>query len=263
MKKTNRASNRLKSQIERGKLFLNEWNVLKYKGWKSATETVIAEIYGKNSPQLSSIFPLKVRSVPYNDSDYYLSQQYYNELKESLAVLESLAELLEASLDGEEFEPEKENKKQIGNDIFLVHGRDEKMLHSVARFLEKLGLKTIILREQPSQGRTVIEKINDYSNVGFAVVLLSPDDRGGLAGLSFNEQSLRARQNVIFELGYFIGRLGRNRVSAIYKKEIEIPSDYSGVAFVPYSADGGWRTELAKELKAASINFDANKMLGL
>lgn len=145
--------------------------------------------------------------------------------------------------------------------VFLVHGQDSAAENIAARFVEKLDLNLIILHEQPNQGRTIIEKFQDYSDVAFAVVLLTPDDRGGLATLPYESQSERARQNVIFELGYFIGRIGRNRVCALYSEGVEIPSDYSGVLFVKFDEAGAWRLSLAKEIKAAGINIDMNKAL--
>jgi predicted nucleotide-binding protein len=142
--------------------------------------------------------------------------------------------------------------------VFVVHGRDVETKESVARFLERLGLEPIILHEQPSSGRTVIEKFEVFSNVGFAVVLLTPDDVGGLAT---EPQKLtgRARQNVILELGYFLGRLSRRGVIALYKKDVEMPSDYQGVLYVEFDTAGAWRTKLAQELVQAgfSINLDA------
>jgi len=143
----------------------------------------------------------------------------------------------------------------------LVHGHDEAVLHETARFLEKLAQDIVILREQPHSGRTIIEKFEDYSDVGFAIVLLTPDDRAGIASAAYEEQKPRARQNVIFELGYFIGRLGRNRVCALYRPGGEIPSDYSGVLYVELDERGGWRLELAKEMKAAGLPIDMNKAL--
>jgi predicted nucleotide-binding protein len=132
-------------------------------------------------------------------------------------------------------------------------------METVARFLEKLDQDVIILREQPNEGRTVIEKFEDYADVGFAVVLLTPDNKGGLADQPTEKQKPRARQNVVFELGYFIGRLGRSRVCALYREGVEIPSDYSGVAYIPMDDKGGWRLDLAKEMKAAKLHIDMNK----
>ena len=128
-------------------------------------------------------------------------------------------------------------------------------MQSLASF-EKLKLEPIVLREQPDQGRTIIEKFETYAGeVGFAVVLLTPDDiarDGDPTGAS------RARQNVIFELGYFVGRLGRGRACLLRKGEVEIPSDLYGVIYTDLDSAEGWKIKLAKELKAANLDFDAN-----
>jgi len=141
--------------------------------------------------------------------------------------------------------------------IFVVHGHDSQTKESVARFLERIGLEPIILHEQPSSGLTVPEKLEAFSSVGFAVILLTPDDIGGLASEP-DKLNPRARQNVILELGYFLGKLSRSRVCALYKN-VEIPSDYQGVLYVEYDTSGGWRTKLAQELVEAgfSINLEA------
>lgn len=148
--------------------------------------------------------------------------------------------------------------------VFVVHGHDEAMKESVARTLETLDLAPVILHEKPNAGRTIIEKFTDYAAVGFAVVLLSPDDIGAAADDDPPTLRPRARQNVIFELGFFIGRLGRERVVALYREadDFEFPSDYSGVIFVPFDPAGRWKFDLAKELKAAGYSIDANKLLG-
>jgi len=148
-----------------------------------------------------------------------------------------------------------------GHRIFVVHGHDEAVLHDVARFLERLGQDLIILREQPNQGRTVIEKFENYADVGFAVVLLTADDRGGPVVTPHDTQRPRARQNVILELGYFIGRLGRNRVCALYREGVEIPSDYAGVLYIKIDDAGAWRLALAREMKAAGLSVDMNQAL--
>jgi predicted nucleotide-binding protein len=145
--------------------------------------------------------------------------------------------------------------------VFLVHGHDTGALSTVARFLERLGLDVVVLHEQPNSGRTIIEKFIDYSDVEYAVVLLTPDDRGGLASDRYEQQRSRARQNVVFELGYFVGKLGRDRVCALYECTVEVPSDYSGVVFVPLDAQAGWRTALASELRAAGVNIQIDRIL--
>lgn len=141
------------------------------------------------------------------------------------------------------------------NKVFLVHGHDEAAKETVARFLEKLRLTVVILHEQPSRGRTIIEKFEEHSDVTFAVVLLTPDDVGHSAR-SEEVAHRRARQNVVFELGYFIGRLGRHRVCALHKSSLELPSDYSGIVYI--QMDGAWKFELAKELKQVFPSVDMN-----
>ncbi len=147
-----------------------------------------------------------------------------------------------------------------GSDVFIVHGHDEAAKETVARFIEKVSLKAIILHEQPNAGRTIIEKFEDYSNVGFAIVLLTPDDLGASRDKRVSKYKPRARQNVILELGYFMGKLGRGRVCALYKEGVETPSDYQGVLYIQMDDAGAWRMSLAKEIKQAGIEADLNKI---
>lgn len=145
--------------------------------------------------------------------------------------------------------PDHENNRKV----FIVHGHDDLLKNEVARFLGKLGIEPIILHEQPNSGRTLIEKIEAFSDVGFAVVLMTADDHGGKTA---DLTKPRARQNVIMELGYFIGLLGRDKVAAINDPAIELPSDFDGVAYI---ASDNWQFQLAKELKAGGLSVDMNK----
>ncbi len=131
-------------------------------------------------------------------------------------------------------------------------------LSTVARLIEHLKLVPVILNEQPNKGRTIIEKFVDHANVGFAIVLLTPDDRGGLFSDKYENQKPRARQNVILELGFFLCKLGRERVCALCKGDVETPSDYDGVVYVKLDEGGAWRIAVGKELKAAGYNIDMN-----
>ncbi|MCJ7533526.1 MAG: nucleotide-binding protein [Anaerolineales bacterium] len=169
----------------------------------------------------------------------------------------------EVLLFGEPSPPPAPNEQRIGNQIFVVHGQDQAMKEATARSLDKLGLVPIILHERPSEGRTIIEKFTDYAQVGYAVVLLSPDDLVYEQGASPENGTYRARQNVVFELGYFVGSLGRQRVLALYRQHerFEMPSDYSGVLFVPFDSAGRWQFDLVRELKAAGYDVDANRLL--
>ena len=148
-----------------------------------------------------------------------------------------------------------------GRGVFVVHGRDEEAKLAVARFLDKLDLQPIILHERPNQGRTLIEKFEkNAGDVGFAVVLLTPDDEGHLANRP-EEAKPRPRQNVILELGYFIGRLGRPRVCALHRGGVELPSDLHGIVYIAWEDPQNWQILLAREIKAADIPVDLNRVI--
>lgn len=145
----------------------------------------------------------------------------------------------------------------IGNTVFIVHGHDQQHIkESVARLVTKLSMIPIILHEKPNQGRTIIEKFEDYAENDFAVALLTGDDIG--CAKDAKEHSPRARQNVLLELGYFLGKFGRKKVFVLHQAGVEIPSDYSGVLYIPIDDSGKWQYDLARELKAAGANIDLN-----
>jgi predicted nucleotide-binding protein len=157
-------------------------------------------------------------------------------------------------------------KADIGSDsatlsrkVFIVHGHDEGARETVARFLERVDFEPIILHEQASRGCTVIEKIENHGEVDFAVVILTPDDEGYEKG---GKPRPRARQNVVLELGYFVARLGRERVCALKRGDnLELPSDFGGVVYVPFDDSGGWKQALGKELEAAGFTIDWGKAM--
>lgn len=140
--------------------------------------------------------------------------------------------------------------------IFIVHGHDDALKLEVARFIEKFKLEAIILHEKASSGMTIIEKIEKYSDVNFAIVLYSPCDVGAQND-GKSELKLRARQNVVFEHGFLIGKLGREKVCALVKEDIETPGDISGVVYIDYNKQD-WKLIIAKELKTSGYNIDLN-----
>lgn len=153
------------------------------------------------------------------------------------------------------------NEATLSSEVFVVHGHDNALREATARFIEKIGLKPIILHEQPNKGRTVIEKFTEHSSVAFAVVLLTGDDRGGKKGTRTEDLKDRARQNVILELGFFIGKLGRSRVCPLYEPGVELPTDFDGVVYIPIDEVGAWKLALAKELKVAGMPVDLNDVV--
>lgn len=151
------------------------------------------------------------------------------------------------------------NPSFSGPEIFIVHGHNRDILQTVARSIEKLSLKPIILNEQANGGLTLIEKFEQHSDVGFAIILLTDDDEGK-AKTTMKLES-RARQNVILELGYFIGKLGRSRVLPLYSEGVELPSDIHGLVYIPLDKSENWKFSIVKELKAAGYTVDANNLL--
>jgi len=172
------------------------------------------------------------------------------------AIVERLALIPETEVAKEKEIPSRET----ANHIFIVHDTDEAAKETVARFIERLPLEVVILHERSNQGRTIIEKLEKNSNIGYAVVLLTPDYMGAKKDQIDNLQP-RARQNVIFELGWFYGRLGRERVCALYKEGVEIPTDFSGACYIPFDANGGWKLPLARELKESGYEFDIDNTI--
>lgn len=195
--------------------------------------------------------------------DRYEEMTYWNSGKRELIGLLEVIKgvlLLEKSLPSFD-----ETKKAVNNNkVFIVHGHDEAMKLEVKNTLQTLGLEPIILHEQNNNGKTIIEKFESESEkVNFAVVLLSPDDVGKSALNTEGEPVYRARQNVILELGYFTGRLGRDRTFNLVKQPpistLEQPSDFAGVVYTEYDNGGGWKLMLSQALKYAgyNINFEA------
>ena len=153
---------------------------------------------------------------------------------------------------------EKMRKSNVTNKAFIVHGHNEAVKEKVARFVEHLKLKPIILHEQADKGRTIIEKFEANSeDVNFAIVLLTADD-SGKANKETNFKQ-RARQNVIFEMGYFIGMLSRSHVFMLLEKGVEKPSDLDGIVYTSLSED--WKSKLFKELTACGYKLDANDLV--
>lgn len=217
-------------------------NVIQILGVGTGPSVAVARIGGRRQP-------------PKND-EYYEDLRVTN-LTKQLSLVASLIEVLEEQLSIVTSQVSV-SERALSSNVFLVHGQDEAAREGVARFLERLRLTPIILHEQADRGRTIIEKFVDHSDVGFAVVLLTGDDQGGLFGTSIENQKPRARQNVILELGFFLGKLGRSRLCALYQEGVEIPSDFQGVIYIAYDSSGAWRLRLAKELKTAGLNVDMN-----
>jgi len=217
--------------------------------WIAECEDFLLTNYGKNSAPWKIFIRFDVENIEDND------QADFD--KEKNIIVSALTSCLRIS-------PKTTTSKQIKTKeldltkVFIVHGHDKSLKEEVARFIEKLKLKPIILHEEPSSGNTIIEKIEKNSNVGFGIVLYTPCDTGASQEDSINIKS-RARQNVVFEHGYLIGKIGRQNVCALVKGEIEKPNDISGVVYIPIAGD--WKISLAKELRSSGYIIDMNLVI--
>ena len=235
--------------------------------WKRDSEVAIRYVFGDGSRQLEELSHV-----------HYWATGVFPEPREDEAALhrglERARSLLESMID-EVREYWEEHIALTGqpevnsaaggprtDKAFIVHGRDNAARDAVARVMKQLDIDAVILSEQPSGGRTIIEKFEGEADVGFAIVLLTPDDAGGLQD-SDDGPKPRPRQNVVFEMGFFVGRLGRGRVCALKSDDVdmEIPSDYAGVVYVPFGEGRDWRLALAGELRSAGFKVDVNKLL--
>lgn len=150
-------------------------------------------------------------------------------------------------------------EKKMTNKVFIVHGHDVEAKTMAARFVEQLGFEAIILHERVNAGQTIIEKIEANSDVGFGIVLYTPCDLGADKDHKDNLKA-RARQNVVFEHGYLIGKIGRHRVVALVKGIIDTPGDISGVVYEKMDDAGMWRYSIGKEMQNAGYPVDLNKI---
>jgi len=254
---------------------LEDW-VAKKKRWIGLTSNALRDVFATREPAEAFNKAATNRGTATSDRD---PQQRLDD--ETVAVDGGLGQLRNLKEQLEQDRRDSEQPEQIRVDlrekrdvpplqdvpplaqtasVFLVHGRNESVKAQVARTLEMTGQHPVkILHELPDRGRTVIEKFEEEaSNAAYAVILITGDDVG-----RFGDEPLeqpRARQNVLFELGWFAGRLGRNQVTLLCEPQVELPSDYRGVAYTVLDEHGAWKSQLILELQAAGLDFDANKL---
>ena len=248
------------------------------KALETSIEQALGAVFGEGTPDFrryqraASLDHGPVRIIPGGGGgmrdDSREAQRYVAEGKhESLLLLRqavrSLEEML-ADLEPTHAAASAAPGKAVGmsapTKVFIVHGRDDGTKETIARFVEQLELEAIILHERPNRGRTLITKFREEAEgVGFAIVLMTPDDLGKAKDAGGDRP--RARQNVVLELGFFIGALGPARVAAVVRGDIERPSDLDGVVYISFDRED-WRTTLARELRDAGFHFDPALVLG-
>lgn len=209
--------------------------------------------YINEKAKTQGIFIIYSPSIMFNEGERYvrdISDRVFEECS---------SQIQEATPKSNALTSDKPSKTIDKSKVFIVHGHDDAAKQAVARFVEKIGLEAIILHEQASSGKTIIEKIEASSNVGFAIVLYTPCDVGASKGEK-DQLKPRARQNVIFEHGYLIGKIGRKNVCALVKGNIETPNDISGVVYIKMDESEAWKYQVAKEMKARGYDVDLNKI---
>ena len=229
-----------------------------FEKWHRDARVAIGHTFGQDSEQLREFKEISFVSLEDVVRGSDGRDTYFRALRRADQNIQSMIDEIEEYWEDQNPNVQKDRVPQDARKLFIVHGRDAGAKDEVARFLERLDLEPVVLAEMPSEGKTIIEKFEAYAEVGYAIVLLTADDSGALKG---QMPQPRARQNVIFELGFFIGKLGRERVCALTRGEPEVPSDYAGVAYIPLDSSGAWQMSLIRELKAAGLEVDANKAI--
>lgn len=234
--------------------------------WNHDVEALLRHALGDNTKQVFDFTNISYAPIMWASGmgDDVFGAAYLRGLKCAISLLSSIreevSEYFPEDTKRSEFLVEGKSVRVDSRKVFVVHGHNETLRIKVASVLSKLGLIPIILGDEPNKGRTLIEKFEKNADVGFAVILLTADDKG-YDKTKPNEIADRARQNVILELGYFMGRYGRDKLMAICETSVELPGDISGVAYTDATNESFWSFELVKELKAAGYNVDANKLL--
>ena len=225
-----------------------------FQAWYNLTERFLLKLYGKESIEYENFKNTSFSPRIYSDIRQVISKCKEGLLACKLTFQGYIEELKEESEETQVTAHAEKTEEFLK--IFIVHGHDGELKQAVARIIEKQGIEAIILSEQANKGRTIIEKFEDYSDVGGAICLFTADDYG--RAKKDKKSKTRARQNVVLETGYFMGKLGRDHVVLIADKGIEMPSDLSGVV---YTDTGSWQFALLKELAAMGYKVDSNKLL--
>lgn len=197
----------------------------------------------------------------YSDIDELIKKKnnwFPNRHEQMIVILETIYE--DEGFWKENNDKDKEIKKNNSKNIFIVHGHDDHAKKEVENFIRKLGYNPIILHYQPNSGKTIIEKIEEYTDVCYAIVLYTQCDLGRNKEASIEEEKYRARQNVVFEHGYLMAKLGRKNVNALVKGEVETPGDISGVVYTIMDSNEYWELVIAKEMKAIGLEVDLSKL---
>lgn len=250
-----RAADRIEKQINDA----NNGSPSNFDDWHNKTEVVIRAIFGEQSATYRKFDAVRYHPGIWTENTDFAPyrragvQEVVSILEASKLELELTTESVSNPSDTEESEPPARSTR-----IFIVHGQDDARKYELESYLQKLVEESpIILHQQPNGGRVLIEKFEDsVSSVGYAVVLLTADDLGRPSALESKDELPRARQNVVFEMGFFIGLIGRAKVAILYDSGVELPSDINGLVYIPLDSAGAWKSKLASEIDHSGIPVD-------
>lgn len=248
-----RAVSRIDQQIKEA----NEGSPSNFDDWHNKTEVVIRAIFGEASPTLHKFDGVRYSPGIWTESTDFTPYRRAG-VREVVSILEASKLELELKAESAAATIATEVSIERSTRVFIVHGRDDARKYELESYLQKLTDDApIILHQQPNGGQVLIEKFeNSAASVGFAVVLLTADDQGRPAALQPQDDQPRARQNVVFEMGFFIGLVGRAHVAVLYEEGVELPSDINGLLYIPLDTAGAWKGKLASELDHAGIPVD-------
>ena len=245
------------------KTFFEDEHIKSIEPFHSKIETEINDKVGKYNDQVKKESPFSFNLYGSSESDKILDELNRLLNHQVFKILEICA-MIDANSERKKVVVKKtvtNSTTKLNENVFIVHGHNGEIKQSVARTISKLKFNPIILHENANGGNTIIEKFEELANTAtYAIVLLTDDDLG--KAKNETKYNFRARQNVIMELGYFLGKLGRSKVFVLKSGNIEVPSDIMGVVYNIYDGeDGGWKNKLVKDMKAAGFNVDANDLL--
>ncbi|MGN0700497.1 MAG: TIR domain-containing protein [Oscillospiraceae bacterium] len=225
--------------------------------WHTKVERFLKRAYGEHSEERENFLDTSFTPIVYSlyDSDSEFIDSCANGLISTKAVFEVYLEELKESEDMPQTQVSQNDEYRDYSKVFIVHGHDEALKEAVARLVEKQSIIPIVLNEQANRGQTIIEKLEGYSNVGGAICLFTPDDEGHKKNTP--TMGPRARQNVVFETGYFMGKLGRDKIVIISESDVELPSDMSGIV---YTDAGDWKIKILRELEEMGYKIDYSRI---
>ena len=265
------ARQKIEAQIEKGQR-LRTWRInsdnelhkadMAAKNWSKYNEILLSQLFVDTSlaeNEYVCYVDFRLPIIMGKPESFVIKERinrHQKNIASSISSLEGIRERLELYDN-----PSNTLQSTFGDKVFIVHGHDNEAKVTVARFVEHLGIEATILDEEVNEGQTIPEKFEEHADdAGFAIILLTPDDVGASED-ERDDLKPRARQNVIFELGYFIGKLGRKRVCLLLKGELENPSDLDGILYVSMNSPNGWKLELAREMNRAKLPIDPEKLL--